>query len=134
MAVICLFVFACTRMMNVTTNGAESWVKVAQEMQWRCKKRQGAEAAFPCGTGAGLGNLQTLSSSTTGTLLNPQQGPAQDPSAQDSQSGGALSCTQADVLPDKPNGWSRAQPLPTGRDGREVIINWVHCAHQSSAQ
>lgn len=48
MAVTCLFVSVYTRMMNVTTNGAESWVKVVQEMKWRCKKWQGAEAAFPC--------------------------------------------------------------------------------------
>lgn len=49
MAITCLFVSAYTKMMNVTTNGAESWVKVAQEMQWRCKKWQGPKAAFHCG-------------------------------------------------------------------------------------
>lgn len=32
-----LFVFAYTKTMNVTTNGAESWAKVVQEMQWRCE-------------------------------------------------------------------------------------------------
>lgn len=38
MAVTCLFVFAYTRVMNVTINGAESRVKVVQEMQWRYKE------------------------------------------------------------------------------------------------
>lgn len=49
MAVTCLFVFAYTRMMNVTTYRAESWMNAVQEMQWRCKEWQGTEAGSPCG-------------------------------------------------------------------------------------
>lgn len=52
MAVGCQFIFSYAQVMNVTTNGAEACVKLVQEVLWRLRrrsKRQGAEAALPCG-------------------------------------------------------------------------------------
>lgn len=76
MAVSCQSVFSYAQMTKVMMNGAEVWVKVVKETQWRwsrCSKCQGAGVALPCGLEPGYAACRLFSICVTGPLHHPQQ-------------------------------------------------------------